>query len=135
MSSGAVLAVLSLRHVRYNGITEKYAKGAPLMTVTLELKPEEVTALETRANAEGIDIEAALHRLVAQLMPPPAAQKAREKPELNERQKAAIALMEAWREEDRTDDPEELAERDRELKEFKANINRWRAEEGRPPAY
>jgi hypothetical protein len=54
---------------------------------------------------------------------------------LSDKNKALIALMEAWREEDKTDDPEELDRRDRELEEFKANINRWRAEEGRGPAY
>lgn len=54
---------------------------------------------------------------------------------MTEKQKAAVALMQAWRQEDETDDPEELAERDRELEEFKANMNRWRAEEGRLPVY
>ncbi len=101
------------------------------MTVTLELKPEELTVLHQRAHAEGVDIETVLHSLVAQAAPPPAI----EKPELNEKQKAAIALMQACRQEDETDDPEELAERDRELEEFKANMNRWRAEEGRLPVY
>lgn len=104
------------------------------MTVTLELRPEEVTALSRRARAEGVDIEAVLHRLVAQITLPPALE-AQEKPELTEKQKGLAALLQSWREEDQTDDPEELAERDRELEEFKANINRWRAEEGRPPAY
>lgn len=105
------------------------------MTITLELRPEEVTALRSRANAERVDIETVLHELVAQI-PPPPAQEAREKPELTEKQKALAALLQSWRDEDQTDDPEELAERDRELEDFKANMNRWRAEEeGRPPAY
>ena len=104
------------------------------MTVTLELKPEEVTALRSRATAESVDIETVLHELVAHIALPPAPE-VREKPELTEKQKAAVALMQAWRQEDETDDPEELAERDRELEEFKANMNRWRAEEGRPAAY
>jgi len=51
------------------------------------------------------------------------------------KQKAAIALMQARRQEDETDDPEEPAERDRDLEEFNANMNHWRAEKGRPPAY
>ena len=99
------------------------------MTITLQLAPEEVAVLTYRAQAQGVDMEAVLHGLVAQIVPPP------EKPELNDRQRAAIALMDAWREEDKTDDPEELNRRDRELEEFKANMNRWRAEEGRPPVY
>jgi len=104
------------------------------MTVTLELRPEEVTALRSRATAEGVDVETVLHRLVAKIAPPPAPE-AQGKRELTEKQKGAIALMQAWRQEDETDDPEELAERDRELEEFKANMNRWRAEEGRLPVY
>lgn len=86
------------------------------MTLTLELKPEEVTALSRRARADGVDIEAVLHRLIASLTLPPAPVQAR-------------------REEDAADDPEEQAERDREREEVQANINRWRAEEGRPPAH
>lgn len=98
------------------------------MTVTLELSPEEEAALSRRAQAQGTDVEAVLHSLVAQIAPPA-------QPELNERQRSAIALMQQWREEDKTDDPEEMEERDRELEEFKANMNRWRAEEGRLPVY
>ncbi len=104
------------------------------MTVTLELKPDELAALGERANAEGVDIETVLHSLVAQATLSPAPQ-VPENPALTEKQKGAIALMQAWREEDQTDDPEMLAERDRELEEFKANINRWRAEEGWPAAF
>ena len=103
------------------------------MTVTLELRPEEVVALRSRAEADSVDIETVLHKLVAQIAPP--APEAPGKPELAEKQKALAALLQSWREEDQTDDPDELAERDRELEEFKANMNRWRAEEGRPPAY
>jgi hypothetical protein len=68
-----------------------------------------------------------LHDLVAQVQD--------EAPSLSEKQKAAIALLDKWREEDETDDPVELERRDAEFEEFKANINRWRAEEGRPPAF
>ena len=104
------------------------------MTITLELRPEEVTALKKRAHAERVDIETVLHNLVSQIEPPPALEAA-EKPEFTEKQKGAIALMQAWRKEDETDDPEELAQRDRELEEFKSNMNRWRAEEGRGYVY
>ena len=104
------------------------------MTVTLELRPDELDALRRRADAEGVDIETVLHRLIALIVPPPASGM-REERKLTEKQKALAALLQSWREEDQTDDPEELAERDRNLEEFKANMNRWRAEEGRPPAY
>ena len=102
------------------------------MTVTLELRPEELTALHRRAEAKGVDIETVLHELIAQIVPAPEAQ---EKRELTEKQKELAALLQSWRDEDQTEDPEELAERDRELEEFKANMNRWRAEEGKLPVY
>jgi len=107
------------------------------MTITLELKPDEIAALQSRAQAECVDLESVLHTLIARMPPLPAPEPPSlpEPRELNETQRAAIALMQAWRQEDETDDPEELAERDRELEEFKANMNRWRAEEGRGPAY
>ena len=104
------------------------------MTVTLELRPDELTALNHGADAEGVNVETVLHRLIAQIVPPPASGM-REERKLTEKQKALAALLQSWREEDQTDDPEELAERDRDLEEFKANLNRWRAEEGRPQVY
>ena len=80
------------------------------MTVTLELTPEEHAALRRRAESEGTDIEAVLRGLIARLaLPPP--------PSLD----AA------------PDDPEEQAEHDRERAEVKANLDRWRAEQGRSP--
>lgn len=94
------------------------------MTMTLELTLEEAAALESRARAEGVDIRAVLHSLIAQLVPSPAL----EPPE------RAAALVQAWRREEETGDPEERAERDREREELKANRDRWRAEQGRPSA-
>ena len=104
------------------------------MILTLELRPEEFTALHSRADAEGVDVETVLHRLVAHIAPPPAPE-ARGQRELTEKQKGLAALLQSWRDEDQTDDPEELAERNWDLEEFKANMNRWRAEEGRSPVY
>lgn len=85
------------------------------MTVTLELTPEEAAALEGRARAEGASVEAVLHRLIARLTPPPIR-------EPSARQAGGA------------DDPEERAEHDREREEMRANMDRWRAEQGRPPA-
>ena len=103
------------------------------MAVTLELRPEEITALRSRADAAGVDIETVLHGLVAQIVPLPTSEMWEER-KLTEKQKALAALLQFWREEDPTDGPEELTGRDRDLEEFKANMNRWRAAEGRPPA-
>ena len=41
------------------------------MILTSELRPEEFTALHSRADAESVDVETVLHRLVAQIAPPP----------------------------------------------------------------
>ena len=102
------------------------------MTITLELRPEEVAALLDRAQAESVDIETLLHRLIAQMASPSALQ-VRVQPESPKKQEGLGALSQVWRNQDETDDPEELAERDRELEELKANMLRWRAEEGRGP--
>ncbi len=99
------------------------------MTITLELRPEEATALQDRALAESVDIETLLHRLIAQMASPSASQVGG-KPEFSEKKPGLAALNQAWRKQDETDDPEEQAERDRELEELKANMLRWRAEEG-----
>ncbi len=40
---------------------------------------------------------------------------------------AAIALLRSWREQDATDDPEEIRKAEQELEEFKRNINANRA--------
>jgi hypothetical protein len=101
------------------------------LTVTLKLTPDEAETLNAQAREQGTDIETVLHRIIAQLAPSTSA----EKPPLTENQKAAIALLDSWSAEDSTDDEEELARRDVEFEEFKTNINRWRSEEGRPPAF
>ena len=99
------------------------------MTITLELRPEEVTALQNRAYAENVDIETLLHRLIAQSASPLSPQIAG-KTEFSEKKQGLAALNQAWRNQGETDDPEELAEREREMEELKANLLRWRAEEG-----
>lgn len=104
------------------------------MTVTLELTPEEAVVLRTRAEADGVDIETVLHRLVAQAASSPAPQ-VPEQPALTDKQKGALALMQSWPGGEQADDPEEQAEREREQQEFAANINRWRAEQGLPAAF
>ncbi len=98
------------------------------MTISLELSPEEAAVLSDRAARDGVDIKTVLHRLVAGIAPPEAR-------EATEKQKTAVALRQPYGEPEQADDPEEQAERERELREFKANINRWRAEQGRPPVH
>ena len=68
--------------------------------------------------------------VAAQLEPERAAEA-----DIPKKNKAAIALLKSWLAERDEASAEELARRDAELEEFKASINRWRAEERRPPAY
>ena len=100
------------------------------MTITLELRPEEVTALQDRALAESVDIETLLHRLITQMASLSASQ-AGKQTEFPQKQEGLTALSQAWRDQGETEDPEELADRDRELEELKANMRRWQTEEGR----
>ena len=48
---------------------------------------------------------------------------------------AAIALLRSWREQDATDDPEELRKAEEELAEFKRNMNANRAATGERLVY
>lgn len=48
---------------------------------------------------------------------------------------ALIELLREWREEDATDDPEVIRQRQVEWEEFKRNMNENRRIEGRPPVY
>ena len=88
------------------------------MTITLELTEEEFALLDHRAQSEGVRREDLLRRLIAQLAPAP-------KPA-----PPTAALLSSLRGEPATDDPEEIAEREREHAEMQSNIARWRAEQG-----
>lgn len=48
---------------------------------------------------------------------------------------AAVALLRSWREEDETDDEEELTRRDRETAELHRNLNAARMEAGEEPLF
>lgn len=101
------------------------------MTVTLTLEVEKV-ALTARAEATEAEIETVLHRLASQLA---RKQEHARKQEQAQKQKAVLTLLDAWTTEKETLSPEDLAANDAEFEEFKVNINRWRAEEGRGPAF
>jgi hypothetical protein len=95
------------------------------MTLTLELTPEEERRVAT-ATAKGIDVSALLKGVLASLPAEPEAPAVQDK---------TLELFAQWEAEDATDDPEELARRQAEWEEFKANMNANRALEGRPPVY
>ncbi len=93
------------------------------MTIQIELTPEEERRVRA-AEERGLDVTALLRGVLAGL-PAPA----------EERRDRTLELLAEWAQQDATDDPEELARRDQELEEFKANINMSRAASGEEPVY
>ena len=88
------------------------------MTLTLELPPEVEGALAAEARRKGITLERlALDRLrqSPDAEPSPALEPAL-------RHNAMLALFAQWDAEDATDDPEELARRQRESDELMASL-------------
>lgn len=77
------------------------------MTVTLELKADEVRVLQEIARTAGTTVEAVLHALIAQVSPSQSAE-------------AAEAPAET---------AEAVAERRREQEEVEANVRRWHEEQ------
>lgn len=94
------------------------------MTLTIELTPEQEARLECAARVQGKPTAEIVRELIEGL--PPRTQTPAERTQ---------ALFDRWAEEDATDDPEEIARREQEFEEFKANMNANRAAEGRPPVY
>lgn len=91
------------------------------MTVTLNLKPEVEAEIAQKAAAEGTGVSDYLEKMIEETVKPepPAA-----RPQTQwEKNQAALAVLRQWREEDKTDDPEEIARRQAELDEFKAAMN------------
>jgi hypothetical protein len=88
------------------------------MTITIDLTPEEGARLNAAARKNGVSVsECARQVLTAHL--PPAEPKDR-----------TLELFAQWEAEDATDDPEEIARRNREWEEFKASMNATRAAAG-----
>lgn len=90
------------------------------MTLTIELTPEETRRIED-AKAKGIDVDAIIKGVIAGL-PEPMEDRTEE-------------LFAQWEAEDATDDPAEIEAAERELAEFKANMNANRALTGERPIY
>jgi len=55
--------------------------------------------------------------------------------EISPKNAAAIAQLQAWAQEDATDDPEEIQEAEADLSEFIQNLNRNRIESGERPLF
>ena len=69
-----------------------------------------------------------LIELDADQEPPPAPNVV--KPVIDAENAAAIALLKSWREEDATEDSEDIRQAEEELEEFKRNMNANRADTG-----
>ena len=91
------------------------------MTVTLNLKPELEAQITRKAEAEGTAIADYLERVIQEtLESEPRVIYSQEQLAKNQ---AALAMLREWREEDKTDDPEEIARRHAEWEEFKKGMN------------
>lgn len=89
------------------------------MTTILNLMPKAVTIQD--ASAEGAASQERIDAVIAEAVrnaPPPLSVAAQ-----REKNQAAIEVLRQWREEDKTDDPEEIAQRHVELEEFMAAMN------------
>ena len=93
------------------------------MTLTLNLTPEETRRVEN-AKGLGFDVTALLRGLISGLPEPTA-------PIVDRTEE----LFDQWAAEDATDDPAEIEAAERELAEFKANMNANRALTGERPVY
>jgi hypothetical protein len=89
--------------------------------LTIDLPEETESLLKAHAKKEGVDVASYAKKLLQN-----AVQRIATDP--------TIALIEKWNREDATDDPEEIARRDRELKEFMEGMNRNRLEMEGPDA-
>lgn len=88
------------------------------MTLKIELSAEEDARLRAAAAREGVTADECARQLLVAHLPP-------EQP--GDR---TLALFAQWEAEDATDDPEEIARRNREWEEFRTSTNATRAEAG-----
>jgi hypothetical protein len=100
------------------------------MTLSIELTPDEEARLQAAAREQGLDPAICAHRLLTEHLPPLGADAA----QASERDRT-IELFEQWEAEDATDDPEEIARRNQEWEELKAQMNATRAEMGAEPLF
>ena len=106
------------------------------MSITLDLRPETEARLKETAERTGLSLEQYLTGWIEQVPEMiPAAELARLIAESDQSLEEGPAenleeLFARWREEDATDDPEELDRRDAALKDLKANLNANRAATG-----
>src|SRR5438477_7441081 len=115
---------------RYIGQSDRYnpfsSHGRCLMTLAISLSPSAEERLAKKAKAEGID----LPTLAANVLEAEAA-RLTEEPNPNQ---STIDLLKRWDAEDATDDPQELARRQREGEELMRNLAQNRIDSEGPNA-
>lgn len=96
------------------------------MTVTIELNHDDAARLSAAAQRNGLGLDEFAKKLVTESLPPSNGILP------NAENQALIDLLHAWKEEDATDDPEELALRDAETTTLLNNIKCSRVSFGVP---
>ena len=91
------------------------------MTITLNLRPEVEAEIMQKASAEGKPLPEYIKSLLEETVEPVASLSSSQTQ--IEKNQAALAVLRQWREQDKTDDPEEIARRQANLDEFKVAIN------------
>ena len=89
------------------------------MTVTINLKPDVEARVSQRAAKEGAAVSDYLERIIEETVQLEKSN-AEEKQEKNQ---AALAMLQQWDEADKTDDPEEISRRQADLDDFMAAMN------------
>ena len=101
------------------------------MTLTLHLNPAEEARLSTAARDNGLDPDRFARKLLIEHLPAAPCDARGIDPE----NAAAIALLRAWLQEEATDDPEVIASAQKDLDEFKQNLNANRLAGGERPLF
>ena len=100
------------------------------MTITLELSSEQEAQLSARAAGRGLTVQEYLLSVAGG-----EGRRAARAPSGPLPGDSTSVLLARWREEDATDDPEELARRDAELQQLMAGLNANRAATGERPLF
>lgn len=100
--------------------------------LTIEFSPTEEAQIAALARQTGLAPAEYAKKLVQENLP--SAQIETEA-EASQRRAAAIAQLQAWKEEDFTDDPEEIRQAEADFKELLHNLNQNRIESGERPLF
>jgi len=100
--------------------------------IALDLTPTEEARISTIARQIGLAPSEYVKKLVTEHLPPILTDAI---PVIDEENAAAIAQIQAWMQEEYTDDPEEIHKAEAEVKELMHNLSRNRIESGERPLF